>query len=103
MGFHKINNVFGELIKHKACLCVYSGMQREVIDLHNAFTPVINCSTVGLIIMMVEIDGRESRKIDYFLDFSQAPIDSDVYLNLPAEFHVDGEDKNKTSFLNGTR
>ena len=33
--------------------------------------------------MMDEIAGWESRQIDYFLAFSQAPIDSDVYLHLP--------------------
>ena len=42
--------------------------------------------------MMFKMDGWESRKIGYVLDFSQAPIDSDIYLHLPAGFHVDGED-----------
>ena len=28
------------------------------------------------------MDGWKSRKIDYLLAFSRAPIDSDVYLNL---------------------
>ena len=32
---------------------------------------------------MDEIAGWESRQIDYVLDFSQATIDSDVYLHLP--------------------
>ena len=33
--------------------------------------------------MMAEISGWESRQIDYVLAFSQAPIDSDVYLHWP--------------------
>ena len=45
------------------------------------------------------MDGLESMKIDYVLDFSQAPIDGDVYLHLPAVFHLDGEDKNETHFI----
>ena len=49
--------------------------------------------------MMTEMAGWESRQIDYVLAFSQATIDSDVYLHLPAGFHVDGEDENETYFL----
>ena len=37
--------------------------------------------------------------MDYVLDFSQSPIYSDVYLHLPAIFHVDGEDENETYFI----
>ena len=72
-------NPFGELIKNKSHLCVQSGM----IDFHNTFAPVENWSTVSLIIMMADMAGWESRKFDYVFDFSQAPIDSDVYLHLP--------------------
>ena len=74
-------------------------MQREGINFHNKFAPVVNWSTVRLIIMMAEMAGWESIHIDYVLAFSQATIDSDVYLHLPAGFHVDGEDKNETYFL----
>ena len=66
-------------------------MQQEGIYFHNTFAPVINCSTVKLIIMMDKMAGRESRKIDYVIAFSRAPIDSDVYLHLPSGFHVEGE------------
>ena len=71
-SFKRKINLFGYLIKHKACLCVYGGM----IDFHNTFSPVVNFSTVRLIIMMAEMAVCKSRKIDYVLDFSQAPIDS---------------------------
>ena len=74
-------------------------MQQEGIDFHNTFAPVANWSTVRLIIMTAKMAGRESRKIDYVIVFSQAPTDSDVYLHLPAGFHIDGEDENETHFL----
>ena len=57
MELQKKKNPFGELIKHKARLCVHGGMQREVIYFHNTFTPVLNWSTVRLIIMMAEMVG----------------------------------------------
>ena len=74
-------------------------MQREGIDFHNTFAPLVNLSTVRLIIMMAEMAGWESIQIDYVIDFFQAPIDSDVYLHFPAVFHVNGEDENETYFL----
>ena len=97
--FKRKTNPFGDLIKHKARLCGHGGMQQEVIDFHNTFAPVVNWSTNRLILMMDEMAGWESRQIDYFLDFSQSPIDSDFYLHLPAGFHVDGEDENEIYFI----
>ena len=69
-------------------------MKREGIDFHNTFAVVINGFTVGLIIMMSEMNGLESRQIDYVLALYQAPIDRDDYLNLLAGFHVYSEDEN---------
>ena len=50
-----------------------------MIDFHNTFAPVVNWSTVRLIIIMAEIAGWESRQIDYVLALSLAPSDSDVF------------------------
>ena len=69
-SFKRIMNPFVELIKHKACLCVHGGMQREGIYFHNAFTPAINWSTVRLIIMMAYVALWESRQIYYVLALS---------------------------------
>ena len=55
-----------------------------MIDCHNSFAPVVNWSTVRLIIMMAEISGWESNEVYYVLALYQVPIDSDVYLHLPA-------------------
>ena len=71
-----------ELIKNKAHIFLHGGM----IDCHNKFAPILNWSTARLIIMMSEISGWESRKIDYVLALPQAPIDIDVYLHLPANW-----------------
>ena len=74
-------------------------MQREVIGFRNTFSLVVNWSTVSLIVIMAGIARWESIQIYYILAFSQAKIDSDVYLHLPAGFHADGEDENETYFL----
>ena len=49
-------------------------MQQEGIDFHNTFSPVVNWSTVRLIIIMADMAGRESRQIDCVLAFSKAQL-----------------------------
>ena len=49
-------NPFGQLTKHKAHLCVHGGMQEKEIDLNNKFAPVVNGSTVNLIIIIADMD-----------------------------------------------
>ena len=49
--------------------------------------------------MIAFMVGWESTKIYYVLAFYQVPIDSDFYLYLPADLHVDVEDKNETYLL----
>ena len=55
-SFKITRNPFGELIKNKSRLCVHGGMQQEGIDFNNTLAPVVNWSTVGLIIMMAIIN-----------------------------------------------
>ena len=50
-------NLFGDIFKHKASLCVHGGMQREEIGFHSTFSPVVTWYTNRLIIMMTEMDG----------------------------------------------
>ena len=74
-------------------------MQQEGIGLHNTFAPVVNWSTVRLLVIMAEMSVWESIQIDYVLALSQSPIGSNVYLHLPEVFHADGEYKNVIYFL----
>ena len=75
-------------------------MQQGGIDLHNTLAPVVNWSTVRLLVIIADMAGWKSRQIDYVLALSKSPINSDVYLHLPEVFHVDGEDKNEIYFQN---
>ena len=52
-----------------------------------------------MILTISEIAGWESWKIDYVLAFSQAPIDQDLYLHLPAGFNVTNNPLNKEYVL----
>ena len=92
-SFKRKRNPLGQLIKHKARLCVHGGMQRKGIDYWHTYAPVVNWSTVKMVLLLTTLAGWHSRQIDYVLAFSQAPIDADVYCHLPAGFHIkDGND-----------
>ena len=75
-------------------------MQQEGIDLHNTLAPVVNWSTVRLLVIIADMAGWKSRQIDYVLDLSKSTISSEVYLHLLEVLHVYGEDKNVIYFLN---
>ena len=98
-SFSTHNTINTELHNHKAHFYVHGGMQRKWIDFNNTSAHAVNWSTVRLIIMMAIMDVWESRQINYVLDLSQAPIDGDVCLHLPAGFHVHGKDLNETYFI----
>ena len=89
-SFKRKRNPLGELLKHKARLCVHGGMQRKGIDYWHTYAPVVNWSTVRMVLILTQLAGWCSRQIDYVLAFSQAPIDTDVYCYLPAGFHIKG-------------
>ena len=56
-------------------------MQQEGIDLHNTFSPVVNWSTVRLLVIMADMARWKSRQIDFVLALSKSPIGSDVYFH----------------------
>ena len=69
-------------------------MQTKGIDYWHTYAPVVNWSTVRLVMLLAEMAGWESRQVDYGLAFSQAPIDATVYCHLPAGFHIEGGNTN---------
>ena len=94
-SFKRKRNPIGELLKHKARLCVHGGMQTKGVDYWHTYAPVVNWSTVRLVLLLTELAGWHSRQIDYILAFSQAPIDTTVYCHLPAGFHVENGGNNE--------
>ena len=91
-SFKRKRNSLGELLKHKARLCVHGGMQQKGIDYWHTYAPVVNWSTVKIVLTLTQLAGWCSCQIDYILAFLQAPIDTDIYCYLPTGFHIkDGD------------
>ena len=85
-SFKHKRSPIGVLIKHKARLCVHSGMVEKGVDYYNTFAPIVNWSTVHFLLTQSIMNGRCTCHIDYMLAFSQVDCDADVYLSLPSRF-----------------
>ena len=70
-------------------------MQQKGIDYWHTYAPVVNWSTVKIVLTLTQLAGWCSCQIDYILAFSQAPIDTDIYCYLPTGFHIKGGDNSE--------
>ena len=80
----------GSVKKLKARLCARGFEQVEGRDYFETFSPVVQWLTVRLILIMTILLGLENQQIDYTAAFVQAPIDTDVYVEMPRLFSTPG-------------
>jgi hypothetical protein len=80
----------GTYLKHKARLCAHGGMQIPGEHFWDTYSPVVQMSTVRLLLTLSLLLGMKTRSIDFTLAFTQAPIDVETYIDLPIGFEVDG-------------
>ena len=81
----------GDVRKLKARLCARGFEQVEGRDYFETYAPVVQWLTVRLILVMTIIMGLENKQIDYTAAFVQAPIDTDVYIEMPRMFSTQGK------------
>ena len=81
----------GNIRKLKARLCARGFEQVEGRDYFETYAPVVQWLTVRLILVMTIIMGLENKQIDYTAAFVQAPIDTDVYIEMPRMFSTPGK------------
>ena len=81
----------GSLRKLKARICARGFEQKEGIDYFETYAPVVQWMTVRLVLIMTILLNLENKQIDYTAAFLQAPIDHDVYVDMPKLFSVTGK------------
>ncbi len=81
----------GTITRHKARLCAHGGMQIEGVHFWDTYSPVVQMTTVRLLLILTLLLGLKSRSVDFTLAFMQAPIVMPTYLDLPTGFSVDGD------------
>jgi hypothetical protein len=69
--------------KHKARLNVHGGQQEFAVNFFETFSPVVNWFSVRLIFTLSLLSGWNTKQVDFALAYPQAPIEFDMYMNLP--------------------
>ena len=81
----------GLLRKLKARFCARGYEQTEGVDYHETFAPVVSWTTVRFLLMVSILLNLETRQVDYLTAFTQSPIDTEVYIEMPRGFGTPGK------------
>jgi hypothetical protein len=72
-----------KVYKHKTRLNLHSGQQEFTVDFFETFSPVVNWFLFRLIFILSLLSGWSTKQVDFVLAYPQAPIQFDMYMNLP--------------------
>jgi Reverse transcriptase (RNA-dependent DNA polymerase) len=81
----------GSVRKLKARFCVRGDQQIEGVDFFDTYAPVVQWSTVRLLLMISLMMGLATQQVDYTCAFLHAPIHEDVYCEMPRGFRKQGK------------
>jgi Reverse transcriptase (RNA-dependent DNA polymerase) len=87
--------VTGEVTKWKARLNVYVSKQQAGIDYQDTYAPVASWISVRLIMILAVIKGWHTRQLDFVQAFPQAPIDQEIYMDIPKVCIVDNKNNSR--------
>ena len=82
----------GALRSHKVRFCVRGDRQAEGRDFFEMYAPVVNMSTVRMVMTLAAKHGLCTKQVDYSNAFVQAKLDETVYVWLPSDIKLDGND-----------
>ncbi|KAG7341235.1 reverse transcriptase RNA-dependent DNA polymerase [Nitzschia inconspicua] len=81
----------GSVRKYKARFCAGGHRQIEGVDFFETFAPVVNWTTVRLLLILSQVLGLASQQVDYTAAFVHAPIQEEVYVQMPRGFSEPGK------------
>ena len=83
----------GTPLKFKARYCVRGDLQTAGVDYFETYAPVVQWSTVRLVLTHTLLHGWTTKQVDYTNAFAQAELSEDVYIERPKGFpRIDGRD-----------
>jgi hypothetical protein len=80
----------GSMRKLKARFCVRGDCQIEGVDFFDTYAPVVTWMTIRLLLLLSVVLGLATKQVDYTLAFVHAPIEEDVYVEMPRGFRKPG-------------
>jgi hypothetical protein len=86
----KHNLTTGAISKHKACLSIHKGKQKYGVNYYDTYAPVVTWFAVRLLLVFGLLFGWSLRQVDFVMAYPQAPIEMDMYKELPNGIVVKG-------------
>ena len=80
-----------EIKKYKARLNIDGSRIRYGVDYDDTYAPVAKWSTIRLILTLAAVHQWHTRQLDYVLAFPQAPVERELYMEVPKGFEIQGE------------
>lgn len=80
----------GSLKKHKARLCVRGDLQTEGVDYFDTYSPVVQWSTIRLLLIMSCILNLETKQVDFTLAFVHTKAEPGSFIEMPKGFELEG-------------
>ena len=81
-AFRQKRDPSGAPTKKKARFCVRGDLQSKCEEFES-YSPVVQWSTVRLMLILSIVHGLETRQVDYVNAFAQADLDKDVFIEIP--------------------
>jgi hypothetical protein len=75
-----------QVYKWKARLNVHGGKQIEGVNYWETYAPVATWSSIRLIMTMAALNNWSTKQLDFVLAFPQAPVETDIYMEIPDGF-----------------
>ena len=78
-----------EIKKYKARLNVDGSRMKKGIDYDETYAPVATWRTIRLLLTLASAHNWHTRQLDYVLAFPQAPVERELYMEVPKGFQMD--------------
>ena len=85
--------VFRRVFKWKARLNLHGGKQIKGLDYWETYAPVASWPSIRLIMFIAVLNSWYIKSLDFVLAFPQAPAETDLYMQIPPGFHIEGGSK----------
>ena len=81
-----------EVYKWKARLNIDSSKQTKGVNYWETYAPVASWPSIRLLLIHALLHGWHTKQIDFVQSYTQADIETDLYMEIPKGFHIEGED-----------
>lgn len=78
-----------KIYKWKARLNIHGGKQQKGINYWETYAPVASWSSIRIVLIVATINKWKTKQLDFVLAFPQAPVETDLYMEIPAGFKLE--------------